>query len=150
MVNSFQFTREVRLHLTHQIPQMDADSQTYAIIGAAMEVHRFLGPGFLEGVYQEALSVELSERAVPYVREGDVPVFYKGMRLVITYRPDFIRFQNIILELKAQAHVGRIEEAQIINYLKVSGVERGLLFNFGLPSLQFRRFVNSTPLAPSV
>ncbi len=127
-----------------QITQMDADSrdpQTHAIIGAAMEVHQQLGPGFLEAVYQEALAIELTEQGIPYRRELDLPVFYKARRLSCTYRADFLCYESVIVELKAlQALTGQ-EEAQIINYLKATSLERGMLLNFGRPRLEFKRFV---------
>jgi GxxExxY protein len=126
------------------ITQIDADSrdeQTHAIIGAAMEVHRQLGPGFLEAVYQEAMAVELTERGISYMRELDLPVHYKGRRLSCTYRADFVCYDSVIVELKALQMLSGIEEAQILNYLKVTHLERGLLLNFGPPSLQFRRCV---------
>lgn len=129
-----------------QITQIDADSrdpQTHALIGAAMEVHRELGPGFLEAVYQEALAMEFAERAIPYQRERDLPVFFKGRRLTCAYRADFICYESIIVELKALQALTGWEEAQIINYLKATRLERGLLLNFGRPSLGFKRFVSS-------
>jgi GxxExxY protein len=119
------------------------DPRSFAIIGAAMEVHRHLGCGFLEAVYGEALTWEFTERAVPFRREVDLPVFYKGHQLNTTYRADFVCFNSIIVELKALAKLGGIEEAQIINYLKSARYETGLLLNFGAPSLDYRRFIFS-------
>jgi GxxExxY protein len=129
-----------------QISQMDAnkrDSQTHAIIGAAMEVHRQLGPGFLEPVYQEAMAIELADRAIPFVREAGLPVFYKGQRLNCSYRADFVCFESVIVELKALAAITGVETAQLLNYLKATRLERGLLLNFGCPSLEFKRLVFS-------
>lgn len=117
------------------------DQQTYAIIGAAMEVHKQLGCGFLEPVYQEALAMEFRLRGLPYQREVLLPVFYKGQRLETYYKADFICFENIIVELKALADLTNIERAQILNYLKATGHQRGLLLNFGTTRLQFERFV---------
>jgi GxxExxY protein len=119
------------------------DPRTYAIIGAAMEVHKHLGCGFLEPVYQESLTVELSERSVQYRREVELPVFYKRKKLNTMYRADFICFDSVIVELKALVGIGRTEEAQIINYLKATGFEVGLLLNFGAASLEYRRFAFS-------
>ena len=122
---------------------LKGDPRTYAIIGAAMEVHRLLGCGFLEPVYQDALEVEFGKRRIPYRREMKFPVFYKEVELNTPYRPDFICFDDLVVELKALSRVGRIEESQVINYLKVTGHETGLLLNFGSRSLEHRRFVLS-------
>lgn len=119
------------------------DPRTYAIIGAAMEVHRQLGCGFLESVYQEALAVELENRHIPYTRESRFPVVYKGRPLSCQYRPDFICFETVMVELKALGQLSRVEESQLINYLKVTGYHTGLLLNFGRKSLEQRRFVLS-------
>jgi len=119
------------------------DTRTHAIIGAAMEVHRQLGCGFLEAVYQEAFQQELLERNVPFQREVRVPVFYKGSRLAADYRADFICFDSVIVELKALQRLTGVEEAQVLNYLKATRHEVGLLLNFGARSLQYRRFVFS-------
>ena len=121
----------------------DNDPRTYAIIGAAMEVHRNLGCGFFEPVYQEALTIEFTKREIPFKKEIKFPVFYKEVRLESAYRPDFICFDGIVVELKALARVGGVEEAQVINYLKTCGHEIGLLLNFGTRSLEYRRFAFS-------
>jgi GxxExxY protein len=117
------------------------DPRTYQIIGAAMEVHRQLGCGFLEGVYQEALALELRDREIPFRRELLFPVSYKGHRLNSQYRPDFVCFDSVIVELKARSTLSASEDSQLINYLKVTGYHTGLLLNFGTRSLQQRRFV---------
>ena len=119
------------------------DPRTYAIIGAAMEVHCQLGCGFLELVYQEALAVELQSRGIPYSRELKFPVLYKGRQLNCQYRPDFICFEGVIVELKALGQLSRVEESQLINYLKITGYHTGLLLNFGRKSLEQRRFILS-------
>ena len=119
------------------------DPRTYAIIGAAMEVHKQLGCGFLEQVYQEALAIEFSKRAILFRREVRLPIHYKGQLLATVYCADFICFDSVVIELKALAHMSGTEEAQVINYLKATGYEVGLLLNFGGRSLQHRRLVLS-------
>ena len=122
------------------------DPQTHAIIGAAMEVHRQLGPGFLEAVYQEALAIELADRGIPFQREQELPIDYKGRRLPCKYRADFVCYGDIIVELKATQGLTGNDEAQVLNYLKAAKLRRGLLFSFGRPSLEFKRFVLSSVL----
>ena len=117
------------------------DAQTYAIIGAAMEVHRTLGHGFLEAVYQEALGVELEVRGVPFLREHPIPITYKGRLLGMPYRADFLCFDSVIVELKALSVLSGPDEAQVIHYLKATGRNRALLLNFGSPQLEYRRLV---------
>jgi len=128
---------------TEIIDASKKDPRTYELIGAAMEVHRELGCGFLEAVYQEAYAIELIKRVIPYRREVDLPVFYKGQKLNTTYRADFICYDSIIVEIKALSKQGKVEEAQIINYLKATDFAIGVLLNFGAPSLEYRRFVLS-------
>jgi GxxExxY protein len=122
------------------------DSRTYSIIGAAMEVHRQLGRGFLESVYQEAMALEMTALGIPYRREVEITVFYKGQQWKACFRADFLCFGSVIVELKALANLSGIEEAQIINYLKATGYEIGLLLNFGASSLEHRRLAFSKPL----
>ena len=119
------------------------DPGTFAIIGAAMEVHKQLGCGFLEAVYQEALAIEFSKRNIPFRREGRLPIHYKGQLLATVYCADFICFDSVVIEPKALAHMSGTEEAQVINYLRATGYEVGLLLNFGARSLQHRRLVLS-------
>ena len=117
------------------------DPQTYAIIGAAMEVHRELGPGFLEAVYQEALEIELELRGVPFVSQEDLDIYYKTRKLKKKYRPDFLCFENVIVEIKAEKKLISNDESQMLNYLKASRCPKGLLINFGAASLERKRYV---------
>ncbi len=121
----------------------DQDPQTYAIIGAAMEVHTELGCGFLESVYHEALISELLLCEVPFASEVRLPVLYKGKPLSTMFRADLICCGSVIVEVKAIKELGRIEDAQLLNYLKATGMERGLLLNFGAERLQYKRMVRT-------
>ena len=117
------------------------DEKTYRIIGSAMEVHGELGCGFLEAVYQEALEREMANRAIPFQSQPMIEISYKGQPLNKTYQPDFVCFDGIIVEIKALSSLSGTEEAQIINYLKASGLEVGLLINFGSRSLEYKRII---------
>jgi len=115
---------------------------TYAIIGAALEVHKAFGPGFLEAVYQEALAKEFRFQGIEFVREAPIQLYYRGEPLMAPYRADFLVQGEFIVELKAISCLGRIEEAQVVHYLKATRLETGLLLNFGAPSLQVRRLTS--------
>lgn len=117
------------------------DPRTQAILGAAIEVHKTLGSGYLEKVYHLALEHELRAAGVPFQSEVEMSIWYKGHRLEATYRADVLCHGDILLELKAQKSVGGVEHAQVINYLKAGHVPVGLLLNFGEPVLNIRRFV---------
>ena len=117
------------------------DPDTYAILGAAMEVHRELGCGFLESVYQDALELELLTRSIPSRREQAIPVFYKGKQFGSPYKADFICYGSVIVELKAIKSLTEIEYAQVLHYLRATNYSRALLINFGTKSLEFKRIV---------
>jgi len=106
-----------------------------------MEVHKELGCGFLEAIYQEALEREFATQGIPFRSQSVVAIAYKGKPLNKTYQPDFICYDEVIVEIKAMASLSGIEEAQLINYLKATGLKVGLLINFGSKSLEHKRFV---------
>jgi len=122
---------------------MEKDKRTYKIIGAAMEVHKEMGCGFLEGVYQEALGIEFGVQGIPYKAQPVIEILYKGKPLEKKYQPDFMCFGEIIVEIKALERLSGTEESQIINYLKATKLKVGLLINFGSKSLEHKRFVNN-------
>lgn len=116
--------------------------EVFAIIGAAIEVHRELGPGFLEAVYQEALEIELASRKIPFESRKTLTIAYKGRPLKKEYEADLVCYGQIIVELKALDRLSGKEEAQILNYLKAAGLRVGLLINFGSHGrLEWKRFV---------
>jgi len=129
--------------MTQMNADLKNDPETYAIIGAAMEVHREMGSGFLEGVYQDALELELQARGIASSREHPIPVFYKGTQLKMPYRADFVCNESVIVELKAIKALTDVETAQVLHYLKATGFNRALLINFGNPRLEYKRFINS-------
>ena len=124
---------------------MERDQETFAIIGAAMEVHRELGRGFLELVYQTALALEFQECTIPFKAELALPVHYKEKLLTCSYRAGFVCFENIVVETKAISKLTGADEAQLINELKATGLRRGLLLNFGAVSLEYKRLVFGSP-----
>ena len=121
--------------------------EVYKIIGAAMEVHKILGAGFLEAVYQEALEKEFILRNIPYEREKHLKIFYKGQELSKFYIADFVCFDNIIVELKELSALTNDHLAQVLNYLKATGNVIGLLINFGQRSLEYKRVIMSANYA---
>ena len=117
------------------------DQDTYQIIGAAMAVHRELGHGFLENVYQAALPIEFERRGIKYRDEVRLPITYKEVLLPVIYKVDFICGDDVLVEVKALSALTDRETAQLLHYLKAAGIRRGLLLNFGAESLQCKRLV---------
>ena len=115
------------------------EEETGKILNACFEVHKELGNGFLEAVYQEALELEFKNQKIPYEREKLLPITYKGKLLEKEYYADFICYGKIVVELKAVAALTSSHKAQDINYLKASSNEIGLLINFGTNSLKWER-----------
>jgi GxxExxY protein len=116
--------------------------EVYEIVGAAMDVRYQLDYGFLEPVYQEALEIEFRRRGIPFEPKPEIFIFYKGERLKKKYEADFICYGKIIIELKALDSLGGREVGQLLNYMKATRFNLGLLFNFGsLGRLEWRRYV---------
>ncbi len=116
--------------------------EVYRIIGAAMEVYYTLGQGFLEPVYQKALEIELKRREIPFVAQESVTIEYKGEKLEPLYRPDFICFGQVIIEIKACVGLTGRDVGQLINYMKATRMRVGLLINFcSLGKLEWKRYV---------
>ena len=118
------------------------ESESFALRGAFFEVYNTLGCGFLEGVYQESLEYELASRQIPFQAQQELTLQYKSIILKQTYRPDFVCFGKIIVEIKAVTALAPEHEAQLMNYLKITGMPLGFLVNFGhYPKLEIKRFV---------
>jgi len=115
--------------------------EAFKIIGAAMEVHKTLGNGYLEAVYHEALMIEFEKRGIPYKHEEPLYIKYKDVQLKKTYVADFVCYGKIIIEVKALSQLNSDHESVVLNYLKVSGLKLGILINFGAPSLEHKRLV---------
>ena len=130
-------------HETHENHEIVLKEESFAIQGALFSVYREMGCGFLEAVYQEALEREFIIQEIPYRSQPVVEIMYKGKPLDKTYQPDFICYEEIIVENKAISMLTGVEESQIINYLKATGLKVGLLINFGAKSLEHKRFVYS-------
>lgn len=119
---------ETRSKLLHE-------ALTESVIGAAIEVHRGLGPGLLESAYEECLCHELALRGIPFKRQVPLPVEYKGVKLDCGYRLDLVVQDSLILELKCTEHILAVHEAQILAYLKMTGKRVGLILNFNVAVL---------------
>jgi GxxExxY protein len=116
--------------------------EAYQVLGAAMAVHRELGSGFSENVYQDALEIEFQERGIPYEREVPIHALYHGQELKSEFVPDFVCYESVIVELKAVKELDDIFRSQAINYMKVANMDLSLLINFRSQSLQYERFPN--------
>ena len=117
--------------------------EVYSIIGAAIEVHRELGPGFLEAVYQEAMMIELQARGICHVPQCKLQIIYKGRVLDKYYVADFVCYDRIMVELKAEKQLTSVDESQLINQLGITKTRVGLLINFGSTGkLEWQRFAN--------
>jgi len=120
------------------------EQETFKIIGACMNVHKSLGNGFLESVYQEALEKEFRKQQIPFIRHPKLSIMFDGKPLDKFFVADFVCFNSIILELKASTFIHQDNSKQTINYLKATGLTVGLLVNFGESSLKWKRFINTT------
>jgi len=121
----------------HKIKEpMEINDLTGQVIGAAIEVHKALGPGLLESTYEECLCHELNLRGLAFERQKPLPVVYKGKRLDCGYRLDIVVENAIILELKSCEKIEPIHKAQLLTYLKLSGLKLGLLLNFNVPLMR--------------
>lgn len=120
---------------------------THRVIGCAMEVHRVLGPGFQEYIYQRAMAIELKAAAVKFQEEYEIPVFYKADKIGLR-RVDFFIENTVTVEIKAKSDLDNSHLAQAINYIEASNIATGLLINFGATSLQFKRILNKKLTPP--
>ena len=122
-------------------PELLLRSEVFAVVGAAIEVHRELGPGFLEAVYQEALERELTARGIPFNSQQALTISYKGQPLVKEYIADLVCFGQIIVELKTVDQLSRVNAAQVMNYLKATKLKVGVLINFrSAGRLEWKRY----------
>ncbi|MFC1534170.1 GxxExxY protein [Thermodesulfobacteriota bacterium] len=131
--------------LCGEINAMSINELTSKVIGAAIEVHKALGPGLLESAYEECLCHELDLRKILYKRQKEIPIEYKGIKLDIGYRLDLLVDNELIVELKACELIEKIHEAQLLTYLKLTNIEFGLLINFNTPLLKdgLKRLINT-------
>lgn len=118
--------------------------ESYAIIGACFEVYKDKGCGFVEPVYQECLAIELEAQGIEFLEQRELDLFYRQRKLTHVYKPDFVCFGKIIVEIKAVQILAPEHRAQVMNYLKATGFELGLLVNFGhFPKLEYERIVST-------
>ena len=140
---SGKFIREVtRRDAKEMQEELLLKDEVYAVIGAAVEVHKTLGPGFSEAIYQEAMGLEMTTRAIPHEPQKPLAVKYKQWVLRKQYFADFVCYGQLLVEVKAPDRLSGTEEGQVLNYLKATGLQFGLLINFGCHGkLQWKRFV---------
>jgi GxxExxY protein len=122
--------------MNHRDTEAQRDSLSQEVIGAAIEVHRSLGPGLLETAYEECVCYELSIRGLPFRRQVDLPVLYKTVKLDCGYRMDIVVSSALVVEIKAVEKLVPVHDAQLLTYLKLSGLRTGLLINFNVPVLK--------------
>lgn len=121
--------------------------ESYAIMGACFEVYKEKGCGFLEAVYEECLAIEFEHRHIPYLGQQELSLFYRDRKLNSSYKPDFVCFDKIIVEIKAVQSLADEHRAQVMNYLKATGYDLALLVNFGhYPRVEYERIVASETL----
>ena len=124
------------------------EEESYVVKGAVFEVYKAMGAGFLEAVYQDALEIEFQEQGIPYRREAQIPVFYKGHKLDKEYFADFICYEKVVVELKCVARLLNAHKAQVINYLHGTKLPVGLLVNFAEASLKWERLTHFNEATP--
>lgn len=134
----FAYKLEKPMLLTDEIQYKE---ESFHIIGSAMEVHKELGNGFLEAVYEEAFCMELAERLIPHRKQVELNIYYKEIELKKKYYADLICYNKIIIELKAVERLRPEHHSQVLNYLKATNFKLGILINFGAKSLEYKRFV---------
>lgn len=134
--------RPAEIAENHGMGKLLLEEETYAILGACFAVYKDMGHGFLEPVYQECLEIELQQRGIPFATQVLLPLTYRGHSLRQGYRADFICYDQILVELKALSRVVDEHRAQVLNYLNATGIQVGLLVNFGYsPKIEHERFV---------
>jgi GxxExxY protein len=136
---------DTKERIVREVDDLLFKEEVYTIIGAAMEVHRVMGCGFLEAVYQECMVRESRRRNLPFDEFPRLQLQYKGEPIDKEYVPDFLFFDKIVVEIKAIARCGPAEEAQVLNAIRAAEKPLGLLINFGEPSLYWKRYANTRP-----
>jgi GxxExxY protein len=133
-----------RRHEDHEeVTKIRFDDTSRQVIDAAFKVHQEVGPGLLEGIYEECLAIELRKRRVPFVRQLEIPIIYEGEKIPLSYRLDLVVGDSVVVELKSVEKILPVHTAQVLTYLKTSGFKAGLLINFAEPYFKaaVKRFV---------